>query len=355
MSVYIQGVSCISPQRSFLSEGLSGEPVNYDTPWLSCIEPVYKEHINPTLARRLSRYIKMGVTTALTALKDAGIEMPQAVITGTGLGSTEDNEKILLAMYENQERMINPTHFIQSTHNTISSQIAIMLKCHDYNNTYVHRGFSFESALLDGMLLIAEGKSETALVGGVDAVTEGHYINYARINRWRSNTNGSLRMITEKGTGVVPGEGSAHFLIGKEKSQTTCASIKSLELIYKPATSAQVIERCKRMLSANGLTPADIDLVISGNNGDTTNDFFYQEVSDQLFPANATAYFKHLCGEYETAGAFALWLAASILKTGQIPEGILQRGTLAAPLKNILIYNHHRGDQHSLYLLTAVL
>lgn len=351
MSAYIQGISCISPQRSFLSEGLSGVPVNYDTPWLTCIEPVYKEHINPTLARRLSRYIKMGVTTALTAMKDAGIETPEAIITGTGLGSTEDNEKILLAIYENQERMINPTHFIQSTHNTISSQVAIMLKCHHYNNTYVHRGFSFESALFDGMLLLEEGASQTALIGGVDAISEGHYNNYARLNRWKTNTKGSLQMISMPGSGVIPGEGSAHFVIGREKTPNTYACLRSLKMIYKPQSTQDVMSQMLSMLNAHQLSPSDIDLVITGNSGDQEGDLYFSKVTDQLFPDGAIGHFKHLCGEYETAGGFALWLAASILKTQGIPEGILVRGN-ATRLKNILIYNHHRCDQHALYLLT---
>ncbi len=354
MSVYIQGTSCISPQSSFLSEGWQGAPVNYDTRWLSCIEPVYKDHINPTLARRLSRYIKMGVTTALTALKDANECMPQAIITGTGLGSTEDNEKILLAMYENQERMINPTHFIQSTHNTISSQIAIMLKCHHYNNTYVHRGFSFESALLDGMLLIAEGKSNTALIGGVDAITEGHYVNYARINRWKANTNGSLQMLSTPGTGVIPGEGSAHFVIAKEKTAQTYAAIKALEMLYKPESTDKVTARLRQMLTENHLAPNDIDLVILGNCGEANGDHYYEEIAASMFPATAIGHFKHLCGEYETASAFALWLAATILKTQHIPEGVLQQANIPSSIKNIVIYNHHRSDQHSLYLLERV-
>lgn len=350
MSVYIQGTSCISPQPSFLSEGLSGAPVNHEGRWLSCIEPVYKEHINPALARRLSRYIKMGVTTALTALKDAGVEMPQAIITGTGLGSTEDNEKILLAMYEFQERMINPTHFIQSTHNTISSQIAIMLKCHDYNSTYVHRGFSFESALLDGMLLIDEGRTQTALIGGVDALTEGHYLNYQRVNRWKTNVHGSLHMISDPGPGEIPGEGSAHFVIGKERTAQSYACLEALKMIYKPGTAAVVHQQVERLLAAHQLSAKDLDLVITGNNGDAVTDHYYHEVLNQVFPESPVAYFKHLCGEYDTAGAFGLWLAASIMKTQQIPEGILQKGT-PPRLNNILLYNHHRGDQHSLYLL----
>ncbi len=352
--IFINGISCISPQETFNNSDFPAEWTDYSGDFLSCREPVYKDHINPTLARRLSRYIKMGVTTALTALKDAGTEMPEAIITGTGLGSTEDNEKILLAMHENQERMINPTHFIQSTHNTISSQIAIMLKCHHYNNTYVHRGFSFESALLDAMLLLREGRSRTALVGGVDALTEGHYINYERISRWRRNRSGSLKMITDQGKGVIPGEGSAHFVLSTDKTETSYASLKALKLVYKPAEPAALTDAASNLLKDGGLLPQDISLLLYGHNGDPEGDRWYQDFHQSLFCGTPSAYYKHLCGEYDTAGAFALWMASMIMRRGRVPSGIMTKEGAAGDIRHLLIYTHHRGDQHVLCLLSRV-
>jgi len=34
------------------------------------------------------------------------------------------------------------------------------MKCHDYNFTYVHRGFSFESTLQDALMQFEEGNQE---------------------------------------------------------------------------------------------------------------------------------------------------------------------------------------------------
>ena len=66
---------------------------------------------------------------------------------------------------------MKPTHFMQSTHNTISSLIAIRLGAHGYNATYSHRGRSFESALQDAWTQIALGDIDTALVGWFDEMT----------------------------------------------------------------------------------------------------------------------------------------------------------------------------------------
>ena len=105
----------------------------------------------------MSKIIKRGIASALIALKDANVENPGAIITGTGWGCWADTEKFLLTMIEQGEEQLTPTAFMQSTHNTVSGQIAISIKCHNYNSTYAHRGVSFERSLQDGMMLCLEG------------------------------------------------------------------------------------------------------------------------------------------------------------------------------------------------------
>ena len=61
--------------------------------------------------------------------------------------------------------MLKPTYFMQSTHNTISSNIAIRTHCHGYNVTYTQEGDSFAWALRDARLLLQSGKVKTVLVG----------------------------------------------------------------------------------------------------------------------------------------------------------------------------------------------
>ena len=97
-------------------------------------------------ARRMSRILRNAVSCSLAALRDGDVDLPDAIITGTGMGCMENSEKFLIDMCRYGESCLKPSLFMQSTHNTISSQIAIALKCHGYNNTYSHNGISFESA-----------------------------------------------------------------------------------------------------------------------------------------------------------------------------------------------------------------
>lgn len=54
---------------------------------------------------------------------------------------------------------------MQSTHNTISSAIAIKTHCHGYNMTYTQGEVSLDRALRDAKLLLRTGKYKTVLVG----------------------------------------------------------------------------------------------------------------------------------------------------------------------------------------------
>jgi len=134
-------------------------------------EPDFRSLFSVMEARRMGRLLKRAVWTASEALKEAGIDVPDAVIIGTDYGCIENSESFLKALKGIDDAPMKPTHFMQSTHNTISSLIAIRLGAHGYNATYSHRGRSFESALQDAWMQIALGDIDTALVGWFDEMT----------------------------------------------------------------------------------------------------------------------------------------------------------------------------------------
>ena len=119
----------------------------------------------------MGKLMKAATITSLKALQAAGIETPDAIITATAFGMLETSEKFLVDMLENGEETLSPTLFMQSTHNTLSSAIAIRLKCHGYNMTYTQGSDSLEWALRDARRLIETGKAKTVLVGYHDEAT----------------------------------------------------------------------------------------------------------------------------------------------------------------------------------------
>ena len=134
-------------------------------------EPDYRSLFSVMEARRMGRLLKRAVWTSSEALKQVGVDIPDAVVIGTDFGCIENSESFLKALKGIDDAPMKPTHFMQSTHNTIASLIAIRLGCHGYNATYSHRGRSFESALQDAATQIALGDIDTALVGWFDEMT----------------------------------------------------------------------------------------------------------------------------------------------------------------------------------------
>lgn len=341
--MYIRAAAGISPQRSF--EDILTKPEIYTGNQLHCVEPDYAQLIDPRMIRRMSRIIKMGVAAAKDCLQKAGWQMPDAIITGTAYGCLADTELFLSKMVENKEELLTPTAFIQSTHNTVGAQIALLLKCHNYNNTFVHRGFSFESALLDAITMIRENEIGTALVGGIDEMTATSHNILSRFGLYRNENASSQTLLTTPGKGTMAGEGGLFFALSAEASGNDYAKLDDMATFYKPENIADHITG---FLERNNTSIKDIDLVITGENGDATNDRIYTALQGSLLNQTQSIPFKHLCGEYPTATSFAVWLAVHILQQGKTP-GLPE----AAAPRRVLIYNHYQHIHHSIYLLSA--
>ena len=86
-----------------------------------------KEYVKPMEARRMGKIMKSSLLSSLKALKQAGIECPDAIITGTAWGCIENSEQLLRQLEEEGETSLKPTLFMQSTHNTISSSLVARL------------------------------------------------------------------------------------------------------------------------------------------------------------------------------------------------------------------------------------
>lgn len=342
---YIQGMAAISPQPTFEGDIFSAPLVHTDSNLLACIEPDYKPFIPGNSLRRMTRVLKMGLTSALKCMQDSGLEAVGPIVTGTGKGSLQDTEKFIREIEQYKETALNPTPFIQSTYNSVNGLIALQLNGTDYNNTFVHRGFSFENALLDSMMLLAEGASST-LTGAFEEMTAEHFYIKSRIGFWKDAPADSSNIYEQLSPGSIAGEGATFFALTATPTPKSYAAISGFKMLYKPSAD--------KLAAALPAFAGSVDLIISGRNGDSKHEHYYQQV-DQLFPNTLQLPFKHLCGEYDTAGAFGLWLGAHILKSQQIPaQWFSLPAQLPEHINRILLYNHFYGEQHVMILLERV-
>jgi 3-oxoacyl-[acyl-carrier-protein] synthase II len=129
-------------------------------------EPDYKTVISPMALRRMSKITRRSMMCALLLSKQNEKEW-DGIIVGTGLGNLADTEKFLKELAASNAGPNSPTAFTQSSHNTLSGQIALHLKNHGYNMTHVQRNLAFEYALLDAQLQLTLGMN-TILLGSAD-------------------------------------------------------------------------------------------------------------------------------------------------------------------------------------------
>ena len=96
----------------------------------------------------------------------------------------------------------------------------------------------------------------------------------------------------------------------------------------------------------------EIDILISGRNGDIRHQIYYDEIEKHFEAANIYT-FKNLVGEYPTVSAFAVWMTAQVLSGKNIPK---EAKWQEKKNKNqiALIYNQHKNKQHSFILMKSV-
>lgn len=273
------------------------------------VEPDYKEVITDAgLRRRMSRAVKMGVYSALTCLADTPSNNVGGIITATGLGCLADTEKFMKSIVDNNEQLLTPTPFIQSTFNTIGGQVALLRKIHAYNVTYVHRALSVESALIDAVMHIAEG-ADNILLGAVDELTDSSVDIQQRMGLLRDN---------------AAGEGAQFFLLSNN-SKGCVAQITDIETRRGAIEQDDFAAWVNSFISTNNVDKTNM-IVLSGS----------KQTETQF--ANAINY-KKQSGDYFTSVAFAMWQAVEQIKLGA---------------RNVLIINSYQKTNHSLILLKAI-
>lgn len=349
-SVYINSVGSISSQKTFDNSQFLNEIITYNNHVIPVIDPNYKDFIPPAAARRMAKGIKMGVVASKTALNEANLENVDAIITGTGMGCVRDSEKFVSAIIDNDEQYLTPTSFIQSTHNTVGGQIALGIKCKGYNFTYVHSSTSFESAMLDAKLMLENNELNNVLIGGVDELGDHTVAIHKLINHIKPDKINSSKLLKSKTKGAVFGEGANFFVLSNKKQNTSYSEILAVD-IYNTLPKNELNNIIHSFLKENKVNLEDIDMLILGNNGDIDYDSYYYELSLGEFSNTQQVYYKHLCGEFNTASSFGIWLASKILKTNTLPEAVKLNNIKKSDFKTILLYNQYRGENHSFTLL----
>ncbi len=340
MSNYIDAIESISPQNTFNSESFLDEIYPLEGDYYSCGAPDYKQYIPVKQLRRMSQVIRMGVACAKSCLDKANISVPDAISIGTSMGCVTDTIKFLNNLNENNETLLNPTAFIQSTHNTVSGQIALMLGCNAHNFTFSQQALSFENALVEALMILNETKQQNILVGGIDEITPEVFSLIKQADCYNKDE-------------FVPGEGAGFFVLSNIKTAKNIAQINDVLTINQKLEKESFEKKLSEFLAKNNIALEQIDVLITGDGQEAIDKNIKEVILTKCEQSINLVKYKHLVGEYDTASAFGLWLATRIIQKQQIPESVLFKKNASEGLNNILIYSSSNKKQHSFILITA--
>jgi hypothetical protein len=349
MDLVIKGTGILSAAGDNSTKDFLASPPSYITDRLLAKEPDYTSYITPMQLRRMGKAVRMGIGASKLALKNAGIEKADAISVGTALGCIHDTEVFLSKLVGQNEQMLTPTAFIQSTHNTVAGQIALITGCYGHNLTYVHRGHSFEHAVLNAQLYLNDHPEENMLVGGIEELTETSVTVLKRATVYKDETSTPDIILNDSSAGSLAGEGATFLLLSKGVGTRAELKIKDIKT-FVTREETKALQQVDYFLAHNNIGAEDIDFVMLGINGDARSATFYSSLRERMFSANAQGAFKHICGEYPVASSFAVGLLANALRT-ELPVSTILNKT-PDKLNRILLINnfvHH----YSCWLLEA--
>ena len=352
-SIFVLSAKQISMQQP-LSEEWIENPIMYEVPFTRSIDPNFKEYVTPIEARRMGRILKRALATSKEALKASGCNTVEAIMTGTGFGCIENTEFFLDALSNEGEQLLKPTYFMQSTHNTISSLVAIQTKNYNYNATYAHKGISFESALHDAWLQFHLGKIGSALVGCHDEMTETFHsiMKKGGVMGQDDERCGEVAVSV-----VLSSDGPALRPLDDPQGpqaqgpQPLCR-LTGLKMLHQP-TMNNLMDAVTTMLQSADRSLADVDYILTGISGNHENDKAYLAESKTLFGDKPLLKYKHLFGENFTASGLGFYVAAQCLKAGKVPAHLFVNPNEAAGKQPacILLFNRSDGKDYTLILL----
>lgn len=308
-NIYIGAASCVSVQDTFDSTTWYDHVLPLPAEQARLKAPDYKQYLDPMATRRMSKVLKNALLTAKQAMDRLSVAEIDGVITATAWGCQEDTAKFLDSFESLGEELLSPTSFIQSTHNTIGGLIAMSIKCNGYNNTISHDLMSFETALLDAVLLMKEQKSPmTCYVGGVDELTD---LSAGIFNRTQCYDSP-----------YTTSEGTTCFLVHNKSSQVKNVALTEITL------SDQEHFQLEQKLA------------------EQQPDLIFVSSKETITPDHIPVFdYKSLCGEYATASAFALFLAFELLQKPGMKLALGLKDELN--IKKIAVVNQYQQNRCS--------
>jgi len=183
-----------------------------------------REFIPISKMRKLDRASQLAIAASRLALEDAKLTITNSncceigIILGSGFCGLTNSEAFHRGQVLRGFLEMNPMLFPNTVPNAATGNVSIELGIKGVNSTVVQSHCTTEAAMIMACDMLAEGKAEVILTGGVDELSEILFRAYSALNLL-SHDHGDGEMSRPydlSRNGIVLGEGAAILVLEKE-------------------------------------------------------------------------------------------------------------------------------------------
>jgi 3-oxoacyl-[acyl-carrier-protein] synthase II len=260
--------------------------------------------------RRIDHFSQMAILGASLALHDAGMPSLTGKRTGlvvcSGYGASHTTFSFLDSIINDGDVCASPTLFSNSVHNSAAGHISILLELGGPCLTVSQFEMSVPSALLSACQWMHEGRVDQVLFGAVDEYCD--VLGYCRQRFFGENNNNIMTPLSSGRQSAIPGEGSAFFLLSREKpDRSGYGTIKDVHIGNLKEKDLLLPGQTIFFLGADGHKGCD------------------KSYSYFVPPGADTACYSPIYGSIPIGPAFDMAIAALSIKEGRIfasPESV---------------------------------
>lgn len=177
-------------------------------------------------ARRMDRFIQLGLCAGLEAFDDSGIDLDNAdrdqigVLIGAGIGGLGTIEETTRLLLEKGARKVSPFYIPSSIINMVSGNLSIMLGLRGPNLAVVTACTTGTHAIGEAARMVALGDAEVMIAGGTEAaITPTSLAGFAAakaLSRRNDDPARASRPWDVERDGFVMGEGAGILVLESE-------------------------------------------------------------------------------------------------------------------------------------------
>ena len=228
------GRSAIAPVKSFAVDGCAS------TLGAEVDETTLASLVDRDAARRLSRICRLALAACVLAVRDAGVASGSGlgIVVGTEYGDFTSSRDFAHGFLRRGPAGLSPMIFPNTVMNTMASIAAIAIGAKAPSVTVNQATLAGDLAVVRGARLIADGRAEAVVAGGVDELFEDVYRRLSQMGALSPMASGGpegCRPFAADHNGPVLGEG-ATFLVLEEREAARARGARVLAEITAAAS-----------------------------------------------------------------------------------------------------------------------